>query len=182
MYKYCREVMWSAEDDAFIATVAELPGCQADGETVIEAMNNLEIAIEEWIETANEMGRAISDPLCHEQVDCTWVVEDEKIPHYDRVSRTWKVVTEWGKEEGDVIYIASEFVRGGLYYPFHSEPPSKEQHSNHAHDFPSVVSYLLKRPDYFSVAGYEEYYSQQELELLNKLKTKLKVSGDFVLR
>lgn len=24
MYKYCRDVMWLVEDDAFIATVAEL--------------------------------------------------------------------------------------------------------------------------------------------------------------
>ena len=103
MYKYCREVMWSSEDDAFIATVAELPGCQADGKTVIEAMNNLEIAIEAWIETANEIGRAIPNPLCHEPLDCTWVAEDEKILHYDPVSRTWKVVTEWGKEEWGML-------------------------------------------------------------------------------
>ena len=116
MYKYCREVMWSVEDNAFVATVPELPGCQADGKTVVEAMNNLDTVIEEWIETAKEMGREIPNPLYYEPVDFApidyeQVSEDEKVPHYDSESRTWKVVTEWGKEEGDAIYIASEFVK-----------------------------------------------------------------------
>lgn len=94
------------------------------------------------------------------------------------MSRTWKVVTECGREEGDATYIASEFVKDGLYYPFHSEPSCKEQHHNHAHDFATVISFLLKRPEYFSVAGFEEYYSRQELELLDKIKTKLQVPDE----
>lgn len=178
MYKYCRDVMWSVEDDAFIATVAELPGCQADGKTVVEAMNNLDVVIGEWIETAKEMGHVIPNPLYYEPIDFIQVPENEKVPYYDSVSRTWKVVTEWGKEEGDAIYIASEFVKEGLYYPFHSEPSCKEEHYNHAHDFAAVVSFLLERPEFFSVAGFEEYYSRQELQLLNKIKMKLQVSGE----
>lgn len=81
MYKYCREVMWSVEEDSFIATVVELPGCKADGKTVVEAMDNLDIIIEEWIETAKEMGRAIPNPLYYEAVDCEEVPENEKVPY-----------------------------------------------------------------------------------------------------
>ena len=58
--------MWSVEDDAFIATVVELPKCQAKGKTVVEAMNHLEAAIEEWIETAKKMGQAIPEPFYSE--------------------------------------------------------------------------------------------------------------------
>jgi len=52
-------VYWSAEDNAFIAEVPELAGCMADGRSYIEAVQNAETAIGEWIETAQVMGRAI---------------------------------------------------------------------------------------------------------------------------
>lgn len=50
---------WSEEDQAFIAEVRELPGCAADGETYQEALQNVEIIMQEWIETAKELGRPI---------------------------------------------------------------------------------------------------------------------------
>ncbi|MGH7630032.1 MAG: type II toxin-antitoxin system HicB family antitoxin, partial [Gemmatimonadales bacterium] len=43
---------WSAEDQAFIAEVPELPGCAADGATYQAALANAERVIGEWIETA----------------------------------------------------------------------------------------------------------------------------------
>jgi predicted RNase H-like HicB family nuclease len=49
----------SIEDNAFIAGIPELDGCMADGKTYIEAVQNAEIAIGEWIETARLMNRAI---------------------------------------------------------------------------------------------------------------------------
>jgi len=52
-------VYWSIEDNAFIAEVPELAGCMADGQTYIEAVQNAEIAINEWIETAQLIGRSI---------------------------------------------------------------------------------------------------------------------------
>lgn len=53
---------WSQEDQAFIAEVPELPGCIADGETYQEAVQNVEIIMQEWIETAQELGREIPTP------------------------------------------------------------------------------------------------------------------------
>jgi predicted RNase H-like HicB family nuclease len=52
-------VYWSDEDQGFIAEVPELPGCMADGENYQEAISNAEIIIQEWIETAKELGRSI---------------------------------------------------------------------------------------------------------------------------
>ena len=60
--KYEVIIYWSDEDQAFIAEVPELPGCVADGETYQEALQNLEIIMQEWIETANAVGHPIPQP------------------------------------------------------------------------------------------------------------------------
>jgi predicted RNase H-like HicB family nuclease len=55
-------IYWSKEDKAFIAEVPELAGCMADGATYREALDNVEVIISEWIETASELGRPIPEP------------------------------------------------------------------------------------------------------------------------
>lgn len=62
MSKYEIIIYWSKDDDAFIAEVPELPGCMADGSTHQEALANAEVVVEEWLETAVEIGRAIPEP------------------------------------------------------------------------------------------------------------------------
>jgi predicted RNase H-like HicB family nuclease len=52
----------SADDDAFIAEVPELPGCMADGPTRRDALANVERVIREWIETAADEGRPVPKP------------------------------------------------------------------------------------------------------------------------
>ena len=52
-------VYWSKKDNAFIAEVPELDGCMADGQSYVEAVQNVEIAIDEWIETARLIGRDV---------------------------------------------------------------------------------------------------------------------------
>lgn len=53
---------WSETDQAFIAEVPELPGCAADGATYQEALQNVEVIMQEWIETAKELGREVPKP------------------------------------------------------------------------------------------------------------------------
>lgn len=62
MIKYEVIIYWSQEDRAYIAEVPELPGCMADGKTYRQALNNVEIIIKEWLETAKELGRDIPQP------------------------------------------------------------------------------------------------------------------------
>ncbi|MBR3861723.1 MAG: type II toxin-antitoxin system HicB family antitoxin [Oscillospiraceae bacterium] len=62
MTKYEIILYWSDEDNAYIAEVPELAGCMADGETRLAALHNAERIIEEWIETAKELGRDIPVP------------------------------------------------------------------------------------------------------------------------
>ncbi len=61
-YKYEIIIYWSDEDNAFIAEVPELPGCMADGATYSEAIASVEVIIDEWIETAKDLGREIPEP------------------------------------------------------------------------------------------------------------------------
>ena len=62
MIKFEVIIYWSDEDQAFIAEVPELPGCAADGATYQEALANVELVIQEWIDTAKELGRPIPEP------------------------------------------------------------------------------------------------------------------------
>ena len=39
-----------------------VPGCMADGSTYEEAIKNVELVIQEWVETAEELGRTIPKP------------------------------------------------------------------------------------------------------------------------
>ncbi len=61
-HRYEIILYWSNEDDAYIAEVPELPGCAADGGSYQEAIANVEVIIDEWIETALEMGRTVPEP------------------------------------------------------------------------------------------------------------------------
>lgn len=62
MHKYEIIIYWSEEDGSFIAEVPELPGCAADGATYQEVLANVEKVMEEWLETATELGRPIPKP------------------------------------------------------------------------------------------------------------------------
>lgn len=62
MHKYERIIYWSETDQKFIVEVPELAGCMADGITAVEALENVEIIISEWLETAKEIGREIPTP------------------------------------------------------------------------------------------------------------------------
>jgi predicted RNase H-like HicB family nuclease len=62
MYKYEVIIYWSEEDTAFIAEVPELLGCMADGATYEGALRNVQVIIDEWIETAKSLGREIPPP------------------------------------------------------------------------------------------------------------------------
>lgn len=60
--RYEMIVYWSEEDEAFVVEVPELAGCMADGPTRAEAVANAQVVIDEWIETARELGRTIPEP------------------------------------------------------------------------------------------------------------------------
>lgn len=62
MNKYEVIIFWSDEDQAYVAEIPELPGCAADGATYQEALKNVEVVAQEWIEIARSLGREIPVP------------------------------------------------------------------------------------------------------------------------
>ena len=60
--KYSILIQWSEEDNCYVTSVPDLPGCMSDGKTPEEAIKNTQVIISEWIETAQELGRAIPQP------------------------------------------------------------------------------------------------------------------------
>ncbi|MEH1821123.1 MAG: type II toxin-antitoxin system HicB family antitoxin [Nostoc sp.] len=62
MFRYEIILYWSELDQAFIAEVPELSGCAADGNSYQEALHNIELVVQEWIETAKDLGRPIPEP------------------------------------------------------------------------------------------------------------------------
>ncbi len=62
MPKYSMIMSWSEEDQSYIVSVPELPGCMADGKTPEEAVKAAQDVIDLWIETALEDGEEIPKP------------------------------------------------------------------------------------------------------------------------
>lgn len=59
---YSMLIQWSKEDQAYIVTVPELPGCKTHGDTYEEAVKNAQEVIELWLETARDLGWSIPAP------------------------------------------------------------------------------------------------------------------------
>jgi predicted RNase H-like HicB family nuclease len=55
-------IWWSAEDDAYVVDVPELPGCMAHGATRQSAIKSAEEAISFWIKTARDEGIDVPQP------------------------------------------------------------------------------------------------------------------------
>ena len=59
---YSMIIQWSSEDQAYIVTVPELPGCRTHGNTYEKAVKRGKEAIEGWIEVAEDLGWSIPQP------------------------------------------------------------------------------------------------------------------------
>ncbi len=62
MKDYHINIFWSEEDQVYVANVPDLEGCSAYGDTPEEALAELKIAKQLWLEAAKEMGDPIPEP------------------------------------------------------------------------------------------------------------------------
>lgn len=101
-------------------------------------------------------------------------LSNSPIPTRFGESDTWVVKTKSQIEIGNLDYIASEFVEGGIIYRFHNYNKSgKEGHHNHGHSITAVLDAIIYNPKGFSIEGFENDYSQQERDFLNAFRNKL---------
>jgi len=59
---YHINIFYSRDDDGYIADIPDLEFCSAFGETPSEALKEVEIAKEVWLETALAEGKPIPEP------------------------------------------------------------------------------------------------------------------------
>jgi predicted RNase H-like HicB family nuclease len=62
MYPVLISPLSEEDGGGFLATVPDLPGCMSDGETPVEAIENVQDAIEEWLDLARKLDRDIPAP------------------------------------------------------------------------------------------------------------------------
>jgi predicted RNase H-like HicB family nuclease len=60
--KYEIVLYWSNDDSAFVTEVPELPGCMAHGDTQEDALRNIQVAIDLWVDSARETGDPVPEP------------------------------------------------------------------------------------------------------------------------
>ena len=100
-------------------------------------------------------------------------------PYYDRKRRIWRVeFPDRDAEEGDLLYVASEFARTGLYFPYNDSTTRTKDYCGHSHGFEGVLAALLDDPAGFTIDGFEKYYSDQERKMLKAIQEKLNESND----
>lgn len=94
MIDYPFTVRHLSEDEGggYLAEALDLNGCMADGESIEEAIHNLEDAINSWVKTAQELGHPIPPPSDDQQFSGKWVVRTPKSIHHRLV--------EMAKREG----------------------------------------------------------------------------------
>ena len=95
-------------------------------------------------------------------------------PHYDRRKKTWRVDFEdRHSEEGGLLYVAGEFAKTGLYFPYNDSETKGREYPGHAHGFEGVLHALLDDPAGFTIEGFEEYYSEQERDMLRAVRERM---------
>ena len=62
MGRYSVVIRYCNVDNIYVASVPELKGCMAHGETQADALEEIQTAIELWLETAKEVGAYIPEP------------------------------------------------------------------------------------------------------------------------
>jgi predicted RNase H-like HicB family nuclease len=68
MKDYAINLFWSDEDDCWVADIPDLRYCSAFGDTPQEALAEIEVAKELWLETARERGTPIPEPTYRPEV------------------------------------------------------------------------------------------------------------------
>jgi predicted RNase H-like HicB family nuclease len=62
MRDYHINIFYSEEDGGYIADIPDLPGCSAFGRTPEEALAEVQVAKQAWLESARMEGKPIPEP------------------------------------------------------------------------------------------------------------------------
>ncbi len=95
------------EGGGYLVEIPDLPGCMADGETVEEALREIEDAASSWLETAKAEGDTIPKPSVPENFSGQWRIRVPKHLH--------AALALQAKEEGvSLNMLAATFLAEGI--------------------------------------------------------------------
>ena len=63
--EYSIIIQYCKIDNIYVASIPELRGCMAHGNTQADALREINIAMELWLETAKEVGEPIPKPMLY---------------------------------------------------------------------------------------------------------------------
>lgn len=86
-YPFIIRHLSNEEGGGYLIEFPDLPGCMSDGETIDEAIENGQDAIQAWIEAAKEVNRPIPIPGELESQSGKWVQRVPKSIHLRLVNR-----------------------------------------------------------------------------------------------
>jgi predicted RNase H-like HicB family nuclease len=86
-YKYPIKIEYNAEDNDYIVSVPDLPGCSAFGDTPEEAVHEAHTAIELWLDSARQIGKPIPKPSSHEDYSGKFMLRIPKSLHHALADR-----------------------------------------------------------------------------------------------
>ena len=86
-YKYPIKIEYNTEDNDYIVTVPDLPGCSAFGDTPEEAAHEAQTAIELWLDSARQIGKPIPEPSRHEDYSGKFNLRIPKSLHHALADR-----------------------------------------------------------------------------------------------
>ena len=65
MPEYSVLIQYDDRDNIYVASIPELQGCMAHGNTQEEAMSEIKVALELWLETAKENNMMVPQPMLY---------------------------------------------------------------------------------------------------------------------
>lgn len=108
-------------------------------------------------------------------------ISAEKIPHYAKKAGEWRFNIGEHEVRGELELVMGEFAGYNEIYRYHLHAEETAQEAagweDHQHEFNCLLSTLLCMPEHFSVEGYEEDYSPQQIALIKAVREKLLVMG-----
>src|SRR5664280_1027060 len=110
--EYSVQIVWSPEDNAYLAFPFELQGCVADGDTPEDALKNLRVVIQEWIEVATAEGRDIPKPMTvedHQQVSSQFQRDLQRHIHNEVQKAVQQVLSQIVEQQQHSLWASGVF-------------------------------------------------------------------------
>lgn len=129
-HDYSVIILWSNEDEAYLAEVPELPGCMADGATQAEALRNAQEAAAKWVEVAREESRPVPHPLTTED----WEKKHQEFQNHlqkhiqkEVAGAVQKIIGQMLESQMGSVFLCNPLASGRISFPNRIQAPAKRE-------------------------------------------------------